>query len=316
MVDIEPLYIVSLYQLSLHIVINMLYTDARSICMTEKIEYSGNHLSMKKKYYVIEKRIGQTPLQAIDELRAREEIPTEIPMAYAGRLDPMAHGRLLILLGDECKKQRSYHGLDKQYEFEILFDIKTDTGDILGLPFVSDTGTHLSETVLPLTLAQVPAHLTLPYPVYSSKTVRGKPLFLWTLENRLHEVDVPEAHTRIHALTLRRTSTISARDMLPVILERINSLPAVVAESKKLGADFRRSEIRAAWAHELGKIPDRQFYIAHLSAIVSSGTYIRSLAPYIASLLGASGMAYSIHRTTMGRYIPFGRNRGMWWKKY
>ena len=48
-------------------------------------------------YILIEKREGQTPLQALDELRiARPEL-AEVSLTYAGRLDPMASGKLLVL---------------------------------------------------------------------------------------------------------------------------------------------------------------------------------------------------------------------------
>jgi len=46
--------------------------------------------------------------------------------------------------------------------------------------------------------------------------------------------------------------------------------------------------------------------------VVSSGTYIRSLAPEIARRVGTVGLAYSIHRTEIGRYLGF----GFWLKRY
>ena len=40
---------------------------------------------------------------------------------------------MIILKDLERKKQDNYCGLDKEYEFEILFGFFTDTYDILGL---------------------------------------------------------------------------------------------------------------------------------------------------------------------------------------
>ena len=42
------------------------------------------------------------------------------------------------------------------------------------------------------------------------------------------------------------------------ILEKINSLPKVVEESKELGKDFRRNEIRARWAHLFRDAPKKE----------------------------------------------------------
>jgi tRNA U55 pseudouridine synthase TruB len=40
---------------------------------------------------------------------------------------PMASGKLLVLLGEECKHQENYHSLDKEYEFSVLLGIGSDT---------------------------------------------------------------------------------------------------------------------------------------------------------------------------------------------
>jgi len=53
-------------------------------------------------------------------------------MTYAGRLDPLAEGLLLVLTGEECKNKEKYLGLDKEYEVDVLFGFATDTYDILG----------------------------------------------------------------------------------------------------------------------------------------------------------------------------------------
>ena len=41
-------------------------------------------------------------------------------VCYCGRLDPMARGLVLLLVGDECKKMDDYLSTIKEYEFEIL----------------------------------------------------------------------------------------------------------------------------------------------------------------------------------------------------
>jgi tRNA U55 pseudouridine synthase TruB len=70
------------------------------------------------KTIVIHKHIGETPLEALERFR-RMQIEKEtdldskrnwqiVPMTYAGRLDPMAEGELLILIGDECRNKEKY----------------------------------------------------------------------------------------------------------------------------------------------------------------------------------------------------------------
>ena len=85
------------------------------------------------RYITTQKALGETPLVATERLRRERHIPRTTPLAYAGRLDPMATGTLLILIGDECKKQTKYHALDKVYTVELLIGIHSDSGDVLGI---------------------------------------------------------------------------------------------------------------------------------------------------------------------------------------
>lgn len=78
------------------------------------------------------KPVGATPLDVLYELQERNPGYKDVRLAYAGRLDPMAEGLLLVLVGDECKRRDHYQKLDKIYEFEVLFGVSTDTYDILG----------------------------------------------------------------------------------------------------------------------------------------------------------------------------------------
>jgi tRNA U55 pseudouridine synthase TruB len=45
----------------------------------------------------------------------------------------MAHGVLILLVGDENKQREKYEKLVKEYVFQCIFGIGTDTYDILGM---------------------------------------------------------------------------------------------------------------------------------------------------------------------------------------
>src|SRR5882724_588569 len=80
----------------------------------------------------IYKQKGETPLQALNRLRVEKPEYMEATLSYAGRLDPMAEGVMVVLVGDENKEREKYLGLDKVYVTEVLFGVSTDTADILG----------------------------------------------------------------------------------------------------------------------------------------------------------------------------------------
>src|SRR5690348_16589190 len=71
-------------------------------------------------------------------------------IGYAGRLDPMAEGLLLLLVGDENKQRVSYEKLAKVYSVELLFGFATDSHDILGL--ITDQDAHSLAKNLHVTL--------------------------------------------------------------------------------------------------------------------------------------------------------------------
>lgn len=272
-----------------------------------------NNTSLPR-YTTIEKSVGETPLVALERVRTKLGISSEIPLAYAGRLDPMASGKLLILIGDECKVQEKYHAFDKEYQVEILLGASSDSGDVLGLITPSPQVTISRENVLHILKEHI-GKIALPYPKFSSKTIKGKPLHTWTLENRLDEIEIPIKESTVHALTFVNLRTISKTELLHTVREKIETIPEVTDVRKALGADFRRDLVRESWATFEQK-PQESYQILTIICTASSGTYMRSLSEKIALELNTTGLAYSIHRTKIGRYKSFGKKWGFWLKQF
>lgn len=268
-----------------------------------------------QKHCTIQKRVGQTPLAALEALRGKNPSLQDVPLAYAGRLDPMASGTLLVLIGDECKHQEKYHGLDKAYTFEVLFNFSSDTGDVLGIAGHTHNN-PVPERALKALSQELQGVQSLPYPAFSSKPVDGKPLFLWALEGRLNEVDIPTKETTIYRLQYTGSRTTTKQDLEEYILKKIETIPAVTEDSKMLGADFRRDTIRTQWKKLFGETIPSAFQIARFSCICSSGTYMRTLAALIGERLGTQGLALSIHRGMIGNYRHIFGDIGFWSRKY
>lgn len=266
------------------------------------------------RYGTIEKTVGETPLVALERFRIEQGIPCDTPLAYAGRLDPMASGKLLILIGDECKIQEKYHSSDKEYRVEILLGVQSDSGDVLGLLSFCDEQV-VSEMDVRKVLATTVGPISLPYPHFSSKTVQGKPLHTWTLENRLNEITVPIKKSVIYKIVFEKLTSISWEDVYTTATAKIETIPLVTAASKKLGADFRRALVRQSW-NVFHNAQPTQFSILTIRVTASSGTYMRSLSEHIGTLLGTCGLAYAIHRTKIGTYMPITRSIGIWTRSF
>ena len=76
------------------------------------------------------KQIGETTAELSSRIKKQYNAKK---VAVCGKLDPMARGLTKVLLDDKTKLMEKYLTNDKTYEFKIVFNIKTDTDDIMGL---------------------------------------------------------------------------------------------------------------------------------------------------------------------------------------
>lgn len=254
-------------------------------------------MHMRKKV-LLNKKVGQTPLEALTAWKEEHPRYLGVPASYAGRLDPMASGKLLILLGDECKRQKDYIDLDKVYEIEVLLDIGSDTGDVLGIVSSADGETNPDRKQLGSIVEAQIGTRTIPYPIYSSKTVAGKPLFLYALEGTLGTIEIPTHEETIHFIRYRSSYALSARKLEERITSLLALAPTSDEPSKVLGADFRIALVRESWNAVLNN--ERSYRVLKLRVSCGSGTYMRSLAGRIGETLGTKALALSIRRTRIG----------------
>lgn len=261
-----------------------------------------------KRYVVLNKKVGQTPLAAVTLWKEKHPAYASVPVSYAGRLDPMASGKLLVLIGEECKKQTAYTGLDKEYVIEVLFGVGSDTGDALGI--VSGAAAAVTkQSVQPAIEAERGAHERA-YPVFSSKTVNGKPLFLHALDGTIETIHIPTHQEHIYAIEQKKFINVDAQTLQSRVEAYLAQVPTTQEPSKMRGADFRIAQVRASWEKIFAK-PQHSYVIVTLRVACGTGTYMRSLAPRLAEALGTKGLLLSICRTRIGTYW-----HGFWIKSY
>lgn len=236
------------------------------------------------------KPVGMTPLQLINKIRNENSYYKDIKMGYAGRLDPMAEGEMIILLGEECKNRKKYERLDKEYEFDVLFGVSTDTYDILGK--ITNTNVILNSFQdLKLKLKKIiPTFLgkqIQEYPPYSSPRVKGKPLFWWAREGRLNEIEIPKKEIEVYDLKLISAEKISSEKLQNCIFKKIN----------RVEGKFRQKEIIKLWQEYFDKYAHVDFPVFKLKMRCSSGTYVRSISQHIAQKINFPTITLTILRT-------------------
>lgn len=235
--------------------------------------------------YIVYKNRGETPLECLERIRLEYGKPLEVPMTYAGRLDPMAEGLMIILVGEDCKDKEKYTNMDKEYEVEILFGVCTDTYDTLGLITKID---KLSFD--PINFSKYKAKFTQEYPRYSSKIIAMKQSL--DREGRDLPDEMPTKEVEIYDIEQIGSRALSGQKIFEMISENI----------KLVKGDFRQDEIVDNWHKFAQENANTRFMILKIKVSCSSGTYMRSLANRIGIDAGIPALAFSIKRTRVNGY--------------
>lgn len=259
-----------------------------------------------KKVIIINKKEGETPLEALEKFRNKNaknrSIYKDFPMTYAGRLDPMASGILLLLAGDEVKNKEKYLGLTKEYDFQVLFGFSTDTYDILGKivakKILNEKDIKNLKIKIKEKVRNFIGNFYQEYPPFSSKTVKGKALFTYALEGK--SVDLPKHIVKVDKISIGRSQRIRSEKLLDMIIERIS----------KVKGSFRQEDIMYNWTKEISgdseetsiKMDKIDFIIINFNIKCSSGTYVRSIANSLGDAVEVPSLAFSIKRTKLGKW--------------
>jgi tRNA pseudouridine(55) synthase len=222
------------------------------------------------------KKIGETPLQLLERLRIEKPELKDEKLSYAGRLDPMAEGETLVLIGEENKNYEKHLGYDKEYEATFLVGFSTDTMDILGLTTNVVPEIPLEDYLGSRSLRDQVENLKKikkqTYPWFSGMTVDGKKLFDHFKEGNL-DIERPTLDVEIREAELIEERQIPKDEIKEYIFESI----------QKVEGDFRQEEILDKWSGgfapriESGVTDFSNLQIFKVRFLVSSGTFIRAL---------------------------------------
>ena len=216
---------------------------------------------------LVTKKVGETPLELLDRLRIEKPELKDEKLSYAGRLDPMAEGETLVLVGDEENKNyEDYLSYDKEYIATFLLGVRTDTGDALGLIDKIEE-IEISKEEIEKKIENFKNINKQTYPWFSSKTVNGKKLFDHYKEGNPENIVRPEREVEIYESELLDFNADNKQeDIKSYIFEAIN----------KVNGDFRQKEILGKW-EEYFSTNKSELITFKVKIKVGSGTYIRGL---------------------------------------
>jgi len=227
-------------------------------------------------WIILDKPVGPGSTQAVSAVKRalRTGGYPKLKVGHGGTLDPLASGVLPIAIGEATKLAGRMLDSDKIYEFTIRFGVETDTLDLEGAEIAqSDARPTIAaiEAILPRftgPIDQVP-------PAYSALKVDGQRAY--DLARAGEEVVLATRAVTIHALSLSHPGLV----------------PGSIAPQAQTPAEaWMPEQVR----HE-GLVEE-----ATLTAFVSKGTYIRSLARDIARALGTVGHVTMLRRIKAGPF--------------
>lgn len=278
---------------------------------------------MEGKVLIVNKKSGQTPLECLNQIKIANPALAHLPLTYAGRLDPLASGVLIVLIGDECHKKDEYLNLPKEYLVTLLFGFATDTYDLMGKVFSTEELFNFSRSgtasdfriALPEKLnnsevqddedlfdtlkkrvsdilPKFTGRIRQAYPPYSSRTVSSKPLFKWAREGKLDEITIPSHDVYVETIEIVSQSEIKGAALIQKIKDDIS----------RVAGDFRQTEIVALWRETLKDKMEIKYKTMTLKISCHSGVYVRAIANGIGMELKVPTLALDIVRTKVGDY--------------
>lgn len=234
------------------------------------------------------KKVGISPLDLIKEIKEKNPHLQKERMAYAGRLDPLAEGVVLLVVGEELKNFDSYLNLSKEYKTKILFGFSSDTYDILG---IAEEAKEVKEEKAEKILNNFVGNFSFTLPPFSSYKIKGKPLFWWALQKRVHEIKVPQKEVTIFSLEVLKKEWISEEELKKEIVSKV----------ERIKGDFRQRKIIRRWEDVLSD-KKRKHLTFDIKISCSSGCYVRSVAKEAGERLQSGAVVMNLQRTKVGDY--------------
>jgi tRNA pseudouridine55 synthase len=236
-------------------------------------------------WIILDKPPGLGSTQAVGAVKRafREAGAGKVKVGHGGTLDPLAEGVLPIAIGEATKLAGRMLDASKIYDFTIAFGAQTDTLDLEGaVVAASDHRPTLAEVeaVLPRftgPIEQAP-------PAYSAIKVDGRRAY--DLARAGEDVEMKLRSVTIYSLALQSSPGRGGGGRSPT-----EGCPPLDG-----GTPLRQS------CGLPPPLPGEDLCEVTLTAHVSKGTYIRSLARDIALALGTVGHVTMLRRTKAGPF--------------
>ncbi|RMB54303.1 tRNA pseudouridine synthase B [Sphingomonas sp. PP-CE-3A-406] len=247
-------------------------------------------------WIILDKPLGLGSTQGVSAVKRalRSGGYGKFKVGHGGTLDPLATGVLPIAVGEATKLAGRMLDSDKIYDFTVMFGVQTDTLDAEGVS-IATSDVRPTLAAVEAVLAQFTGPISQVPPAYSALKVDGERAY--DLARAGHEVVLASRDVTIHSLS----SPVRGGG------------PAQLVEGgfrgRSAGGEPPSTTVQAdggppprAGEELQSTLPHTLLEEVTLTAHVSKGTYIRSLARDIAIALGTFGHVTMLRRNKAGPF--------------
>lgn len=243
------------------------------------------------------KPIGISCATLIKQLKELPEY-TDKKMAFSGRLDEMAHGIVLILVGDATKLSPICNAKQKTYRFRFVIGVETDTTSVLGIicnkKNVDLIDDKLDELMIYINSFNGKTFIQ-EYHIFSSFVPKDNkykmPLWQWAIAGKLDEMDeIPKKEVTINEISIVQCKKILVDDFLKESLDNLDKLQQ---------GEFRKDQIIVQWKNFKQSEQNELMYEFECIATVSSGFYVRQFVKDMGKHFNINVTVTEIERTSI-----------------
>nr|WP_246617071.1 tRNA pseudouridine(55) synthase TruB [Sphingomonas yunnanensis] len=241
---------------------------------------------------ILDKPLGLGSTQGVAAVKRalRTAGAPKLKVGHGGTLDPLATGVLPIAIGEATKLAGRMLDGDKVYDFTIRFGEQTDTLDAEGA-VIATSEARPTFAALEAVLARFTGPIAQVPPAYSALKVDGARAY--DRARAGEEVVLATRDVTVHGLDVRKSSRARKRGPArsdgggePAMSESLAESPLHHSPSPSGPSPLAGEDLQEVT----------------LTASVSKGTYIRSLARDIALALGTVGHVTYLRRTKAGPF--------------
>lgn len=218
-------------------------------------------------------------------------------VCYAGRLDPMACGKMILLTDKDTKNVNNHLKHDKLYNFYLIIGIDTKSHDCLSeIERINDcTSAIIEKDEIIFKLKKfIKCYTIQKYPITSNYTIKHdnikKPLW-WFYTNGYKNINLPQKNVTIIDYKINNIENVQLNDIIPNFIDRIKLI-----DNEKTQIELKTHDIIDQWEKKKERVNSIRLITINMELTVSSGFYIRQFCNDFGKFIGHGGIAFDITR--------------------